>query len=260
MLLVMDVGNTNIVIGIFKEDQLIHQWRMATDRHKTEDELGMHLKMFFDSVGIGFHQIDGLMISSVVPPLRFALEQLGKKYFRHSPLFVGQGVDIGLTIRQDHPQEVGADRIVNAVAAIKEYGPPLIIVDFGTATTFCLVNDEGIYLGGAITPGIHISMEALYQNASKLPKIEFAKPASVVGRNTVMAMQSGVYYGYVGLVDGIVNRLKKEVKKDPKVIATGGLAELIRSDSETIDVVDSTLTLKGLKIIYDRNRSLSGKI
>lgn len=256
MLLVMDVGNTNIVIGVFKEDRLIYQWRMATDRRRTEDELGIHLKILFDSVSIGFHQIGAMIISSVVPPLKYALERLGQKYFRLQPLFVGPGTDTGLLIRQDQPHEVGADRIVNAVAAKAEYGFPVIIVDFGTATTFCFVNDEGVYMGGAITPGIQISMEALYQNASKLPKIEFAKPEAVIGRNTVMAMQSGVYYGYVGLVDGLVERFKKEAKKDPTVIATGGLAELIRPDSATITVVDPTLTLKGLKIIYDRNKGV----
>lgn len=260
MLLVMDVGNTNIVIGIFRGDTLIHQWRMATDRKKTEDELAIHLKMFFDSVDIQFSHIEGLIISSVVPPLRFALERLGRKYFHLEPLFIGPGVDTGLEIRQDQPLEVGADRVVNAVAAKAEYGAPVIIVDFGTATTFCFVNDEGVYMGGAITPGIHISMDALYQNASKLPKIEFAKPESVVGRNTVMAMQSGVYYGYVGLVDGLVSRLKKEAKKEPPVIATGGLAELIRADSATITTVDPILTLKGLKIIYDRNKHLTKRV
>lgn len=255
MLLVMDVGNTNVVIGIFKGDQLIHQWRIATDRNKTEDEYGTLIKMFLRDENISVEEIEAVIISSVVPPLNFALERMVKKYFKLKPMIVGPGIKTGLNIKYDNPKEIGADRIVNAVAAVAEYGNSLVIVDFGTATTFCLVNDEGNYLGGAICPGINISMEALYQNASKLPKVEFAKPESVVGRNTVMAMQSGLYYGYVGLVDGIANRMKQQLSKPGKVIATGGLAEYISKDSATIDIIDPHLTLKGLRIIYERNRS-----
>jgi type III pantothenate kinase len=255
MLLVMDVGNTNVVIGIFKGDQLIHQWRIATDRNKTEDEYGTLIKMFLRDEDISVEEIEAVIISSVVPPLNFALERMVKKYFKLKPMIVGPGIKTGLNIKYDNPKEIGADRIVNAVAAVAEYGNSLVIVDFGTATTFCLVNDEGNYLGGAICPGINISMEALYQNASKLPKVEFAKPESVVGRNTVMAMQSGLYYGYVGLVDGIANRMKQQLSKPGKVIATGGLAEYISKDSATIDIIDPHLTLKGLRIIYERNRS-----
>jgi type III pantothenate kinase len=255
MLLVMDVGNTNVVIGIFKGDQLIHQWRIATDRNKTEDEYGTLIKMFLRDEDISVEEIEAVIISSVVPPLNFALERMVKKYFKLKPMIVGPGIKTGLNIKYDNPKEIGADRIVNAVAAVAEYGNSLVIVDFGTATTFCLVNDEGNYLGGAICPGINISMEALYQNASKLPKVEFAKPESVVGRNTVMAMQSGLYYGYVGLVDGIANRMKQQLSKPGKVIATGGLAEYISKDSTTIDIIDPHLTLKGLRIIYERNRS-----
>jgi len=255
MLLVMDVGNTNVVIGIFKGDQLIHQWRIATDRNKTEDEYGTLIKMFLRDENISVEEIEAVIISSVVPPLNYALESMVKKYFKLKPMIVGPGIKTGLNIKYDNPKEIGADRIVNAVAAVAEYGNSLVIVDFGTATTFCLVNDEGNYLGGAICPGINISMEALYQNASKLPKVEFAKPESVVGRNTVMAMQSGLYYGYVGLVDGIANRMKQQLSKPGKVIATGGLAEYISKDSATIDIIDPHLTLKGLRIIYERNRS-----
>lgn len=254
MLLVMDVGNTNVVIGIFEGEKLCHQWRISTSRNKTEDEYGTLITMFLQREGINVEDIEDVIISSVVPPIMYSLERMVHKYFNRKPLVVGPGVKTGLNIKVDNPKEVGADRIVNAVAAIAEYGTPLIIVDLGTATTFCVINEEGTYLSGAITPGIMISMEALYQNAAKLPKVEFAKPESVIGRNTVMAMQSGLYYGYIGLIDGLVNRMKQQLSKEPKVIATGGLADYISKDSETIDLVDPDLTLKGLRIIYERNR------
>lgn len=254
MLLVMDVGNTNVVIGIYKGKQLLHQWRLSTSRNKTEDEYGTLIKMFLRDVDIQIVDIDDVLISSVVPPIMYSLERMVLKYFKRKPLIVGPGIKTGLNIKVDNPKEVGADRIVNAVAAIAEYGAPLIIVDLGTATTFCLINEEGVYLSGAISPGINISMEALYQNAAKLPKVEFAKPESVVGRNTVMAMQSGLYYGYIGLIDGIVTRMKQQLKTIPKVIATGGLADYISQDSNSIDIVDPDLTLKGLQIIYERNK------
>lgn len=254
MLLVMDVGNTNVVIGIFEGEKLCHQWRISTSRNKTEDEYGTLITMFLQREGINVEDIEDVIISSVVPPIMYSLERMVHKYFNRKPLVVGPGVKTGLNIKVDNPKEVGADRIVNAVAAIAEYGTPLIIVDLGTATTFCVINEEGTYLSGAITPGIMISMEALYQNAAKLPKVEFAKPESVIGRNTVMAMQSGLYYGYIGLIDGLVNRMKQQLSKEPKVIVTGGLADYISKDSETIDLVDPDLTLKGLRIIYERNR------
>lgn len=254
MLLVMDVGNTNVVIGIYKGEQLVHQWRLSTSRNKTEDEYGTLIKMFLRDEGIDINDIDDVLISSVVPPIMYSLEQMVLKYFKRKPLVIGPGIKTGLNIKVDNPKEVGADRIVNAVGAIAEYGAPLIIVDLGTATTFCVIGEDGSYLSGAICPGINISMEALYQNAAKLPKVEFAKPESIIGRNTVMAMQSGMYYGYIGLIDGLVTRMKQQLKKAPTVIATGGLAEYISQDSSTIDIVDSDLTLKGLRIIYDRNR------
>jgi type III pantothenate kinase len=253
MILVLDTGNTNIVLGVYEQGKLKHHWRMETYRHKTEDEYAMQVKSMFSHVGLTFDNVHGIIISSVVPPVMFPLEQMCRKYFNQKPLIVGPGLKTGLNIKYENPREVGADRIVNAVAAIHEYGTPLIIVDFGTATTYCYVNEKGEYMGGAIAPGIGISMEALFDRASKLPRIELTKPDHVVGKNTVSAMQAGIVYGYVGQVDGIVARMKAQSKEEPTVIATGGLAGLIASETTVIDVVDNFLTLKGLHLIYERN-------
>lgn len=254
MILVMDTGNTNIVLGVYEGNQLKYHWRMQTYRHKTEDEYAMQVKSLFTHVGLQFEDVKGIIISSVVPPVVFPLEQMCRKYFNQKPLIVGPGIKTGLNIQYENPREVGADRIVNAVAAIEDYGGPLIIVDFGTATTYCYVNSDGGYMGGAIAPGIGISMEALFDRASKLPRIELARPDQVVGKNTVSAMQSGIIYGYVGQVEGIVARMKAQSKEEPTVVATGGLADLIASESTAIDVVDNFLTLKGLHLIYERNK------
>lgn len=254
MILVVDVGNTNIVLGIYKGKQLLHHWRISTNRSGTVDEYGITIHNLFQYAGISLQQIEGVAISSVVPPLMGLLEQLCAKYMNKTPLIVGPGVKTGLNIRYENPREVGADRIVNSVAAIEKYGAPLIVVDFGTATTFDYIDEEASYIGGAIVPGIGISTEALYQRAAKLPRIELTKPKSVVGRNSVSSMQAGIIFGYVGQVDGIVNRIKKEFNVSPKVIATGGLADLIFAESETIEVVDPMLTLEGLRLIYERNQ------
>jgi len=253
MILVLDIGNTNIVLGVYDNDKLIHHWRMETDRYKTEDEYGMQIKALFNHAGIEFNQVDGIIISSVVPPIMFSLERMCQKYFGLKPIVVGPGVKTGLNIKYENPREVGADRIVNAVAAIDEYGPPLIIVDFGTATTYCFVNEKGDYMGGAIAPGINISIEALFARASKLPRIELMQPDHVVGKNTISAMQAGIVYGYVGQVEGIVSRMKAQSKKEPTVIATGGMAGLIAAESKVIDIIDPYLTLKGLHLIYELN-------
>ncbi|MFC0300071.1 type III pantothenate kinase [Virgibacillus soli] len=251
MLFVLDVGNTNTVLGVFEQAQLKYEWRIKTDRYKTEDEFGMLIKSLLEHNGLTLANITGAIISSVVPPIMFALEKMCKDYFHIEPLIVGKDtVQSTLKMAYPNPMEIGADRIVNAVGAIQEYGAPLIIIDFGTATTYCYVNENKEYYGGLISPGINISMDALYRRAAKLPKIEIESPAHIIGQSTVEAMQSGVYYGSVGQVDGIVNRMKKSVQAEPKVIATGGLASLISDASETIDIVDSHLTLKGLHKIY----------
>ena len=253
MLLVMDVGNTNISIGVYKGDCLCYHWRISTDREKTEDEYGMIFSQLLGHVQLTFQDINGMILSSVVPPIMAALERMCIKYFQVTPLVVGPGVKTGLNIKYDNPKEVGSDRIVNAVAAIQEYGAPIIIVDFGTATTYCYVNEDNQYLGGVIAPGIEISTEALYSKASKLPRIEITRPASIIGKNTVAAMQSGILYGFIGQVEGIVTRIKKQSKQNPKVIATGGRAAMIAEDTSIIDIVDPYLTLKGLQIIYTKN-------
>ncbi|EHL79674.1 type III pantothenate kinase [Bacillus smithii 7_3_47FAA] len=253
LIFVLDVGNTNTVLGVYEKDELKFHWRIETNRSKTEDEYGMLVKSLFEHVGIRFEDIHGIIISSVVPPIMFSLERMCQKYFHVNPLIVGPGIKTGLDIKYDNPREVGADRIVNAVAGIHEYGSPLIIVDFGTATTYCYINEKEQYMGGAIAPGIGISTEALYTRASKLPRIEIAAPDHIIGKSTVAAMQSGIFYGFVGQVDGIVSRMKAYSKIEPKVIATGGLASLIANESETIDHVDPFLTLKGLRLIYKRN-------
>jgi type III pantothenate kinase len=253
VLFVLDVGNTNIVLGVYDNDELIHHWRIETNRNKTEDEYGMMIKELFDHASLSFSEINGIIISSVVPPIMFSLEGMCQKYFHVKPLVVGPGIKTGLNIKLENPREVGADRIVNAIAAIHEFGSPLIIVDFGTATTYCYINELGQYMGGAIAPGIGISTEALYSRAAKLPRIEIVRPDEVIGKNTVSAMQSGILFGYVGQVEGIVQRMKVQSKKKPKVIATGGLARLIAEESKCIDVVEPFLTLKGLKLIYERN-------
>ncbi len=253
VIFVFDVGNTNIVLGVYNNEELIHHWRIETNRNKTEDEYGMMIKDLFDHVHLPFSEINGIIISSVVPPIMFSLERMCQKYFHVKPLVVGPGMKTGLDIKYENPREVGADRIVNAVAAIHEYGSPLIIVDFGTATTYCYVNEHNQYMGGAIAPGIGISTEALYSKAAKLPRIEISRPEDIIGKNTVAAMQSGILFGYVGQVEGIVQRMKAQSNEKPTVVATGGLATLISQESTCIDVVDPFLTLKGLQLIYKRN-------
>lgn len=254
MIFVLDSGNTHTVIGVFQDGELKYEWRIKTDRYKTEDEFGILVKSLFNLKGIQFSDITGIIISSVVPPIVESLEKMCQLYFNQEPLIVGRShIDSCLQMNYPYPQEIGADRIVNAVGAVEVYGAPLVIIDFGTATTYCYVNEDGAYSGGLIAPGIQISMEALFTKASKLPKIGIKKPNHVIGKSTIEAMQSGMYYGYVGQVDGIVKKMIENLDVKPKVIATGGLASLIAHESEVIDDVDKHLTLKGLHIIYQRN-------
>jgi len=255
MLLVIDVGNTNIVLGIYEGKKLIDFWRVKTDAEKTSDEYGMIIKQLFEIQGYKFSDIEAIVISSVVPPIMYTLEHMARKYLGKEPLIIGPGIKTGMNIKYDNPKEVGADRIVNAVAAYELYGGPIIIVDFGTATTYCAVAENGDYLGGAISPGVRISMDALFERTAKLPRVELIKPGTVICKNTINSIQSGVIYGYVGQVDYIVRRMKKEIgNMDAKVIATGGLSKLIASESETIDIVNGLITLEGLRIIYERNK------
>lgn len=255
MILVCDVGNTNIVLGVFQGEKLLKDWRISTDKNKSSDEYGLIIDQLFKYNGLKIEDVEGVIISSVVPNLMYSLQAMSIKYLNKEPLIVGPGIKTGVNIKYDNPKEVGADRIVNAVAAYEKYGGPIIIVDFGTATTFCAISKDGEYEGGTIAPGIIISSEALFQRTAKLPKVELIKPEKVISKNTVRGLQSGIIYGYVGLVDYLVRRMLEEMNGEVKdVIATGGLSTLIASESETITKIDKLLTLEGLRIIYEKNK------
>ena len=253
MLLVIDVGNTNIVFGLYDGDVLREHWRAETNPERTADEYGVFCTQYLALSGIARAEVDRGIMSSVVPPMSHALVTMVRRYFGFELVQVGPGIKTGMPILYDNPREVGADRVVNGVAAFETFADACIVVDFGTATTFDSISAKGEYQGGAIAPGIGISADALFQHASKLPRIELIRPRTVVGKNTVQSMQAGIIYGYVGLVDGLVRRMATEMGGAPNVIATGGLARLIASESTTIAHVDDELTLKGLKIIHQRN-------
>jgi len=255
MLLVIDVGNTQTVIGVYKGDELLVDWRLSTDISRSGDEFWVILRNLFREAGLSTDMVDGICISSVVPPLQGMLEDICARYFKSEPVVVEPGIKTGLSILYDNPREVGADRIVNAVAGIHLYGGPLILVDFGTATTFDAVSANSDYLGGAIVPGITISAEALFQRAAKLHRVELIAPKTVIGRDTSSSIRSGLVYGYAEMVDGMVRRIKEEMEGAPKVIATGGNAKIIAEHSREIEEVSPLLTLVGLRIIYEKNKS-----
>ena len=254
MLLALDVGNTNTVVGVFEGKTLLRHWRLSTRREGTRDEYAMLIKGLFDFAGVDFQRVSAVIISSVVPPLEGPLEEMVRHYFKVEPMVVGPGIKTGMPILYESPRAVGADRIVNAVAAFEAYGGPCIVVDFGTATTFDAISARGEYLGGAICPGIGISAEALFQHAAKLPRVDVAQPKAVIGRNTVGSMQAGLFYGYLSLVEGVVARMRAELGGRATVIATGGLAQLILTESTAVDHVDPLLTLTGLRILFERNQ------
>ncbi len=254
MLLCIDIGNTNIVLGVYRGEKLVAHWRISTDHRKMPDEYGILLLNLLSCEQIGIEEIDDVILASVVPPVADRLLEMLRQYTGISPLVVGQGLRTGIAIRYDSPRDVGADRIVNAVAAYRLYGAPACIVDFGTATTFDALSAQGEYLGGAIAPGVLVAAEALFQRTAKLPRVDLQRPPHAIGVNTVDAMRSGILFGYVGLVEGLVTRFRRELGENMRVIATGGLARLIARETAVIEHVDPWLTLKGLRLIYELNR------
>lgn len=257
MIMAIDVGNTNIKIGLFERSKLCHSWRMYADRDRTSDELGIILESFFHHTGRTTNEVDGIIISSVVPSMNYTLEHMCSLFFPQAgaPLFVGPGIKTGINLRYDNPRSLGSDRICNAVGAYRIYGGPVITIDFGTATTFGVVDDHANFLGGAICPGVQVSLGALIEKTSMLPKIELIKPASVIGKNAVHCIQSGIVYGYVGQVDYLISKIIAETgRKDTKLIATGGMSRLISSESTYNITINSTLTLEGLNFLYEMNR------
>jgi len=251
MLMVIDVGNTNTVLGVYRDDELVHSWRLVTERDRTADEWGILIRTLFDLEEISNETVTAVLISSVVPPARPALEEMSLRYFGLPPLFIEPTMELGMPVLYNPPGDVGADRIVNAIAAYSEFGGPVIVVDFGTATTFDAISAQGEYLGGVIAPGIWISSEALFLKAARLPRVEIRAPSRVIGTSTVSSIQSGLYWGYASLVDGVLRRMKQELE-NAYVVSTGGLAELIFPACEEIDSVEKNLTLEGMRLIYQR--------
>lgn len=264
MLLALDVGNTNTVLGIYKLDgekpALAAHWRVTTHRNQTVDEYGVLFVNLFEMHGMAPSQVHHIIVSSVVPPVESTLRQVCENYFHVQPLFVEPGIKTGMPVLVDNPSELGADRLVNAIAAFERYGGPCVVVDFGTATTFDVISEHGEYLGGAIAPGLGISADALFTRAARLGRVDIKRPAKVIGTNTVTHLQSGLYYGYIGLVDGILERMVTELGAQPRFIATGGLARQISADSRFISEIDDMLTLDGLVILFERNRTARPRV
>lgn len=258
VLCVIDIGNTNIVTGLYREQRLLRQWRISTDDHRTDDEYAILLDSFFAGGGFRLADIKAVALSSVVPSVTPAVSDMCRRYLGVTPLVVGPETDTGLKICYENPHEIGADRIVNAVAAYSRYGGPLVVVDFGTATTFDAVTADGSYLGGAIAPGVKISTEALYRQAARLWRVDLVRPKQAIGRNTVSSLQSGIIFGFAGQVDSMVRRIAAELGGSPRVVATGGLAELICGECSTVELVDSILTLEGLRLIHERDERHAG--
>ncbi len=261
MLLAFDVGNTNIVLGLFKDGKLITNWRIETDTRKSADEYGMIINQLFQYQELSTEDVSDVIIATVVPSILYTLQHLSIKYFRRKAIVIGPGIKTGLVIKYDNPKQVGADRIVNAAAAVEKYGGPLIIIDLGTATTFCAVTEKGEYLGGTIAPGLKISSDALFEKTAKLPRVELEEPGCVICKNTNSSIQSGLVYGHMGMIDFIVRKMKAELReyssadREPLVIATGGLATLIDNGIDCIDYVDKLLTLEGLEVLYRKNKN-----
>ncbi|MBA2494944.1 MAG: type III pantothenate kinase [Acidobacteria bacterium] len=256
MLLTIDTGNTNTTFGVFDGENLIKKWRLSTVPERTSDEIGVLLRQFFSLGNIDFQQVLAIIISSVVPQLNPAFQKMSADYFRCEAIFVDYTFDLGLKILYESPKDIGADRLVDAFAAVEKYGKPCIVCDFGTATTIDVVNERSEYLGGIITPGLSVLADTLFQKTSKLPKVEVKKPEKVIGNSTVTSIQSGIYHGYIGLVDGILQKMINELGEKPQIIATGGLAALIAENSDLITIVDETLMLEGLRLIYKKTSLL----
>jgi len=255
MIFTLDIGNTNIKTALFDGEKMVKYWRVSTNKMYTSDEYGILLMNLFRIEGLNPDVVEGIIISSVVPTINFTIEHMCQNYFHLTPMFIGPGVKTGINIKYENPRELGSDRIANAVAAYEEYGAPCIFIDFGTATTFGVLGEGGAFLGGCICPGIKLSSEALVNNTAKLPRFELTRPEHVIGRTTLTNLQSGMYYGYVGLVRNIVRKIKQELGTEALVVATGGMAVMIAEESKVIDKLDGLLTLKGLRLIYERNKN-----